>query len=145
MRFDWVADPVIQSRVTARTQCIHLPLPGTYRLNGHARSAGSLPGISVRTTLLHWEFRRDGGESCTSGAPNASGDLPITSSTGWTTAAAPAVIAVPGSEWTRNSSISVSMVMAGSGLTPPSTLRGWFDRIRLTLDSDTLFRDSFEN
>jgi hypothetical protein len=144
MRFDYQASDIILSRVTARTQCIHLPLTGTYKLNSFARTTGSFPPSSVQTALLRWEFRRDGGEACNSGVPDRAGDLRITSGSAWATAFNPAVIAVTPDQFTRNSSISVSTVMVNDGITVRPSLSGWFDRITLILDSDRLFANGFE-
>lgn len=145
MSFDWINDPVVVGRVTSRSQCIHLPLAGTYRLDGFARTTSTGP-IGNQRALLHWDLRLDGGEACTSGPVAAGGDVVITGGSAWASAASPANIVVPPAQWTRNSSITIATVMIATGVTPPPGLHGWFDGISLTYlpTGADLFDDGFE-
>lgn len=145
MSFDWINDPVFVGRVTSRSQCIHLPLAGTYRLDGYARTTGSTQ-VSGQRALLHWDLRLDGGEACTSGPVASGGDVSITGGTAWVSSAAPSNIVVPAAQWTRNSSITISTVMIATGLTPPPGMHGWFDGISLTFlpTGGDVFNDGFE-
>lgn len=142
MSFDYIQQPVIAARVESRAQCVHLPLAGSYLLTGFARTTGSGP-FGGQRAVLHWELRHDGGESCADGPPDAQGDLRITSGPDWQGVAAPARISVATGSFTRNSSIRVSTVMESTGATPVR-LTGWFDEIRLRLDTIELFADGFE-
>jgi hypothetical protein len=142
MSFDFVQQPVIAGRVESRAQCVHLPLPGTYRPSAFARTTGSLP-TSAQFAVLHWELRRDGGESCSGGPPDAQGDIRITSGSAWVSSGTPAAIFIAPGEFTRNSSIRISTVMETTAPVP-RRLTGWFDRFRLTLSTNELFKDSFE-
>lgn len=120
----------IGTRLVGARQCIHLPGPGRYLLDGHGRS-GSGFGVQADAVVLNWELRRDGGENCIAGLPDASGDLFITRANTWTHAAAPAEIFVPASMWTTNTSVMVSLVMVDSGIGWPRQVDGWFDAIFL--------------
>ncbi len=131
--------------IRGRRQCIHLPGPGIYALNGSGRGTGNLtvPGDIAQ---LNWEYRRNGGEACTQGAPTSSGTLVLSSRAGWSRAFAPARIAVTPSEWTYTSSISIELVGVESGVSgSPRTTSTWFDGITLEIEgSDTLLRTGFD-
>jgi hypothetical protein len=141
--FNWVASDIILSRVTARAQCIHLPAPGSYNLTGIARTSGSLPPSNEQTALLHWEFRRDGDETCTS-PPDSGGDFAITSGSSFVQRTLRPMLVVNENQWTPNSSVKVSIVMANTGFVVRNNLRGWFDNVEVFLDTDALFDDGFE-
>jgi predicted outer membrane repeat protein len=148
MSFDWLNGPVLigAPRIVSRQQCVYLPGPGNYRLNGSARTTGS-NAINVQTALLHWELRRDGGSSCNGGAFTNEGDLPLATGTAWARPAQPTTITVLPGGWTPNSSITVSMVMRFNGISVPQGMHGWFDDVTLDVDGasvDGLFGDGFE-
>jgi hypothetical protein len=143
MNFNWENTPVVQGRVVSRAQCIHLPLPGTYRLNGAARTTGGT-AVAGQAARLHWALRHDGTEACTTGPIDAEGDLTITGGTAWTRAATPATITIAPGDFTRNSSITVELVMVATGVAFPPGMHGWFDDITLVLDLDELFSNGFE-
>lgn len=118
------------------SQCIHVPGPTRYLLNGWARVQTTTNDASLR-----WEFRRDGAEACTIGNADRSGLLSLSTSTAaWTQAVNAAAIDVPPSEWTRNSSITITLVTGGRD---PA---GWFDGVTLvpTAGVDRIFADDFE-
>ncbi len=134
-----------QARVSVRQQCVHLPGPGRYALNGWGRSVGAT--ISTRdSVLLHWQLRHNGGEGCTQGSADASGDHFLTSSTSWTQPATPAEIQLAEAAWTPDSSLTVSLVVVDVGITNPPAINGWFDGISLAVSpiGSELFRDGFE-
>ena len=129
--------------IRGRRQCIHLPGPGIYTLNGSGRGTGTaLVGGDV--AQLQWEFRRNGGEACTQGAANGSGFLTLSNSASWSRPLNPAVINVTQAEWTSNSSITV--ILVGNEQSPSgNTLSTWFDRIVLdVVGSDRLFASGFD-
>jgi predicted outer membrane repeat protein len=133
------------ARVVARSQCIHLPGPGLYRLNGFGRSGFGL--ASERDALIiAWQFRSDGGEACNSGPVDLGGDHFLTTLNTWTRPEQPAEIAVPGSDWTTNSSIALQLVVVERGVTAQGQATGWFDGIALHLSGfgPQIFRDGFE-
>ncbi|MEO8673444.1 MAG: hypothetical protein ABI411_19180 [Tahibacter sp.] len=118
--------------IVGLSQCVHVPGPGTYALNGWGRSgAGALANRDY--VYLYWEVRRDGGEDCNSGAPDASGRHFLSSQNAWRKPESPALIDVPGGEWTRMASIKITLVVAENGITWPPTTIGWFDGISLEL------------
>lgn len=131
--------------IRGRQQCIHLPGPGVYALNGSGRGTGTAitPGDIAQ---LHWEYRRDGGESCTQGAPVSTGALTLSNRAGWSRAFAPARISVTPAEWMYTSSIAISLVGVESGVSgTPRTTSSWFDGITLEIEgSDTLFANGFD-
>lgn len=134
---------VAQPRVTARSQCIHLPGPGRYLLNGWGRSAGAL--ATRDSVLLHWQLRHDGGEACNAGPPVAAGDHFLTTGTSWFRPAVPAQIVVPEADWTHTSSLTVALVVVDNGITFPPAVTGWFDGITLDAESnDLIFAHDFE-
>lgn len=135
---------IAQPRVTVRSQCVHLPGPGRYLLNGWGRS-GFGPVINRDRTLLHWQLRHDGGESCNAGPPTASGDHTLSVSPTWTRPAQPAVIELSPADWTWQSSLTVMMVVVDNGITAPPRVTGGFDGITLEVEpSDVIFADDFD-
>jgi hypothetical protein len=134
-----------QPRVTARSQCIHLPGPGRYLLNGWGRS-GFGPIGTRDSVLLHWQLRRNGDEACNAGPPDASGDHFLSTSNSWGRPANAAIIEVLPDQWTHTSSITVMMTVIDNGVTFPPTVTGWFDGITLEVESgDVIFADDFES
>jgi len=134
---------IIQPRITARSQCVHLPGPGRYLLNGWGRSAGAT--ATRDTVMLHWHLRYNGGEECNVGPAVLTGDHFLTTSTNWVQPATPAQIVVSEADWTQTSSITVFLVVVDNGVTFPPTVTGWFDGITLQVeDIDRIFADRFE-
>lgn len=133
-----------QPRVDLGRQCVHLPGPGRYLLNGRGRAGGNT--IATRDyAVLAWEFRRDGAEQCNFGSPNRSGELTVGSGTSWGQAGTPAAIEVTTPDWTANSSISITLVAVDGGVTSPRSISAWFDGITLEVDAgDTIFANGFD-
>ncbi|MBN8482185.1 MAG: hypothetical protein J0L88_11415 [Xanthomonadales bacterium] len=144
-----------QVRVAVRRQCVHLPGPGLYALDGFGRVTGVAPFAPPNRAWLDWELRYNAGyNGCSNGTPAATGSLQLASTSTWTTPAVPAFINVPAANWGANASLTVYLVVQnGSPVAPggdgtnavlggPS---GWFDGITLRTDfDDTIFRDDFE-
>ncbi len=126
-------------------QCVHLPGPGLYAVNGSGRGTGNFAAAGD-IAQLHWEFRRNGGEACTQGAADASGYHTLSSTTNWGRPANPAYVGVSAGDWTSNSSITITLVGTESGASgTPRTLNTWFDGITLDVaGSDTIFADGFD-
>ena len=121
-------------------QCVQLPGPGTYTLNGWGHGTGSaLTGGDIAE--LKWEYRKNGGDGCTGGAPNATGTKVLSNSNSWSMPATPAYITVNAQDWTPASSITVTLIAVESGPNGPPT-NAWFDGI--TLGIDTIVADGFE-
>ncbi|WP_440223140.1 hypothetical protein ACQQ2N_18980 [Dokdonella sp. MW10] len=135
----------VNQEIRGRRQCIHLPGPGTYALNGWGRGTGSavVPGDIAQ---LNWEYRNNGGEACTDGAATLSGSLALSNSPSWSKAFAPARITVTPAQWTNMSSITISLVGVESGIQGnPRTTNAWFDGITLVREpSDVIFRNGFD-
>jgi hypothetical protein len=128
------------------SQCIHLPGPARYALNGWGRSGstGGFPPPVLDTTQLRWELRHNGGEDCAGGAIAASGAL-FLSNGDWRRPANPAVIDIVAADWTSQSSLVIHLVVIESSTTHDAA-RGWFDGITLEAQSldDVIFRNGFE-
>ena len=90
---------------------------------------------------LFWEFRKSGGEACTSGTPDATGTKVLANGPNWSHPPTPAFFGVSKQDWTCFSSIAVTLVAVENGASGPPT-NAWFDGI--TLDVDTLFADGFD-
>lgn len=136
---------VPQVRVVVRSQCVHLPAGGRYRLNGWGRAGIGTPATRDGI-LLNWQLRHDGAESCTQGPANASADHFLTSSSNWTQPATPALVELAPEDWTVNSSLTVSLVVNDNGGTAPLTVTGWFDGITLDFEpfNDVIFANGFD-
>ncbi len=135
--------------ISARKQCVHLPGPGTYTLNGWGKSTGSGPFTTGSYVRLGWEYRSAGSETC-GGTVTASGNLLLANTGTWRRPATPATIVVSNFAWTTDSSILVYLVVEdgpGSGIAPEAptaTLNGWFDGITLDVLSDRIFANGFD-
>lgn len=126
-------------------QCVHLPAPGTYTINGWGRGTGTAL-TAGDIAQLQWEFRSAGGEVCTQGAATRTGFQTLSNSNSWSRPANPAFVVVTPQEWTTNSSIAITLVgIEGSVSGNPRTTSTWFDGISLQLGgSDTLYRNGFD-
>lgn len=131
--------------VYGAAQCIHLPGPGRYLLNGWGRGGGS--GAMRDGTSLRWELRRDGGEACNAGMADASGTHFLSASGSFVRPANPAVIDLAESDWTHNSSITILLRVVDNGTAAPpnNSATGWFDGITLGVEGDdVIFDDGFD-
>lgn len=141
--WSYVATGLTVPRVFVGQQCVHIPGPAVYRLNGRGRGGGST--IPTRDfAVLSWEFRRDGSEQCNVGEPDVSGELTVGAGTSWGTAAIPAEITVLPGDWTPNSSITVGLTAVDGGTVSPRSISAWFDGIVLQVGGDPVFADGFE-
>lgn len=124
-------------------QCVHLPGPGIYTLNGWGHGTGTAvtPGDIAE---LYWEFRRSGGENCSGGAPDVTGWKVLSTGNSWSRPATPAYIQVTPQDWTSTSSIAVTLVAQENGV-PGAPTNAWFDGITLGVDGDdAIFANGFE-
>lgn len=138
-----VPSAVTGSTVGGIVQCVHLPGPGTYALNGWGHGTGTdfTPGDIAE---LYWEYRRSGGESCTGGTPTLAGWKTLSNGNSWIRPATPAYIEVTEQDWTYTSSIAVTLVAQENGPGGGST-NAWFDGITLELvGDDTIFANGFD-
>lgn len=139
------------TRVAVRRQCIHLPGPATYSLNGWGRVTSAAPANRV---WLDWELRYSTAtvDGCTDSTPAVTGSLLLASDDAWARPAVPATIDVEPSVWGPYTSLTVYLVVQNGspigGVTPDATLGGpdgWFDGIVLeTAYDDTIFADGFD-
>jgi predicted outer membrane repeat protein len=134
---------VTGTRVGGIVECVHLPGPGTYSLNGWGRGTGTA-FTAGDIALLYWEYRKSGQESCTSGAPDETGTLTLSNSPNWSRAPNPAEIHVSEQDWTYTSSIAVTLVAQENGPSGAPT-NAWFDGVTLaTTSDDVIFADDFD-
>lgn len=144
------------TRLAVRRQCIHLPGPGTYYLNGWGRVTGALPANRV---WLDWELRYSTAtiDGCTDATPAVTGSLQLANDDTWARPAAPAIIDVAPSVWGQYTSLTVYLIVQNGspigpaptgGATPSATLGGpdgWFDGVTLETDyDDTIFANGFD-
>ncbi len=137
---------ITAARLAGRAQCIHLPGPGSYQLNGWGRVVpSSNPPLTSNRARLTWELRYNGSMfGCEDGAPDLAGTHVLASTATWARPAAGAVIQVPAAVWTHNTSLTVKLDVIGGPLNPPTA---WFDGITLdpgTPDTDRIFANGFE-
>ena len=116
---------VIQSPVIVLSQCVHVPGPGTYELNASGRATAAPPD----QFLLKWEVRSVGTEACGVGSPDAGGDFFVSSSSTWTRPSSAGVIQVTPAQWTRSTSVVVSLAVSDSGTL--GEVQGNFDGVVL--------------
>lgn len=148
-----------EARVAVRRQCIHLPGPARYALNGWGRATGVGPSAPPHRVRLDWELRYSTGtaDGCTNAPPGATGSLLLASGSTWSRPTVPAVIDVTPAVWGQTTSLTVYLVVengspiapGASGAAGPDAVLGgpdgWFDGITLETDyDDTIFRDGFE-
>ena len=128
-----------------RTQCIYLPGPGRYRLNGFGRvSNGSM--IDNNRVQLRWALRYVGNfDVCGgSGAPASTGVHLLATNSTWRKPLTPAEIVVDGGQFGPNTHLVVSLETLGSSFNPPT---GWFDGITLEpvmAATDIIFANGFQ-
>ena len=135
-------------------QCIHLPGPGDYALNGSGKIVTGGPGDTHYASLT-WELRLVGSETCT-GIPDATGGRALAASgdSAWHRPTTPMHIVVTPQQFTNNTSIAVYLktieqTPAGaSGANSPSVLplvEGWIDHVVLDLGADDIiFKNGFD-
>ena len=138
-----VSPPMVGSDVVGLVQCIHIPGPANYQLSGFGYGVGF--GLQRDSVRLHWKFRSNpGGEAC-NGPVNAEGNLFLPNSSTWGTPAVPAIFASPANQWTRSSSVEISLIVHENGVTTVGATAGHFDNIVLQpLVDDTIFVDGFD-
>lgn len=112
------------------SQCVHLPGPGTYNLNGFARIVPSSnpPLVSNRASLAWWVSYSGTPGGCGGGFIDQSGMHPLATTSTWTRPASPAYIVIPESAWTPDTAVTIVTDVAGAPSNPPVA---WFDGIRV--------------
>jgi len=135
---------VTGSQVAGLVQCVQLPGPGIYALNGWGRGTGTNVTAGDIAQLV-WEYRKASAEDCTGGAPDATGTKTLTMGNTWSKPATPTTIEVSAQDWTPYSTIAVTLVAVENGASGAPT-NAWFDGVTLGIDGDdTIFADGFEN
>jgi predicted outer membrane repeat protein len=135
--------PNAGSGVGGLVQCVHLPGPGVYALNGWGHGTGTTV-TAGDLAELYWEYQKNGGENCTGGAPNAAGTKILSNGNSWSKPATPAYIEVTAQDWTYTSSIAVTLVAVENGASGAPT-NAWFDGITLGVEGDdTIFANGFD-
>ncbi|MBN8482184.1 MAG: hypothetical protein J0L88_11410 [Xanthomonadales bacterium] len=140
-------------------QCIHLPGPGIYSLNGWGRVTATPPFTPPNRVWLDWELRwgvsQDDG--CNNAATIQTGSLQLASGNTWRKPMLPVTIDATFASGAFATLTVYLVVENGSPIapgpngtvTPAAVLGGgpdgWFDGITLeTGFDDTIFRDGFE-
>jgi len=128
-----------------RTQCIHLPGPGRYALNGFGRvSNGTI--MDNNRAQLRWALRYSGlnGGCASASVPASTGVLQLASNSTWRRPPIATEIVVDAALFTGNTAIVVSLETLGSSFNPPT---GWFDGITLEpvmAATDIIFANGFQ-
>jgi len=123
-------------------QCVRIPGPGTYALNGFARTGGT--GATRDGASLQWNVRPQADEAC-NGTVTASGILQLPRGASFNAAATPALIGIAESDWTSDTMVEIFLVAHDNGLTAPVIATAWFDGITLEpTASDVIFADGFD-
>lgn len=125
------------------SQCVHIPGPGTYQLNGFAYGDGAHNFDRDRPRLAWKFFSNPGGEACNGSVP-AQGAVSFPSSSTWVTSTAPGFIDIPPALWSRYSAVEVSLIVQEGGIVINGATTGNFDGITLQAFDDRIFADSFE-
>jgi hypothetical protein len=131
------------AKVPGRSQCIHLPGPGRYALNGFGRVLPASSPINPTSARLTYALRYNGGRfTCENGPAQVTSTFTLATTGAWNRPANPAVINVPAALWTQDTSVTISLDVTGGAI---GTTTGWFDGITLEpLDIDELFENGFE-
>jgi len=136
-------DPGPAGELIGLSQCVHIPGPGLYQLNGFAYGAGA-NNFDRDHVRLAWKLLPNtGGEAC-SGSAQAQGVVGFPSASTWVTSSTPGIINIPPASWTRYSSVEVSLVVQEGGIRINDPTTGNFDAISLQALSDLIFADDFE-
>jgi parallel beta-helix repeat protein len=140
-------DPLDQLAPLAigRTQCLHLPGPGRYALNGFGRVSDGLM-LDNNRVQLRWALRYSGlnGGCASASVPASTGVLQLATNSTWRRPPTPTEIVVDAALFTGNTAIVVSLETRGSNFSPPT---GWFDGITLepvVPTTDSIFLNGFE-
>ncbi len=141
------------TRIAVRRQCIHLPGPARYALNGWGRVTAAPPFAPPHRVWLDWELRYSTAtiDGCTNSTPAVTGSLQLASGSTWARPTTPAIIDVAPGVWGPYTTLTVYLVVQnGSPIAPGPNAAlggpdGWFDGITLETDyDDTIFADGFE-
>jgi hypothetical protein len=127
----------------ARRQCVHLPGPTTYQLNGYGR--GYSTQLFRDTLSLVWRLRASSA-NC-SGGVLREGTLALPNTTTWARAAQPAIIPLSTAEWTVDSTLEIVLLANDDRPLPPNNIDVAFDEITLTGNAvlpNTIFASGFE-
>jgi hypothetical protein len=136
-------DPGPVGDLIGLSQCVHIPGPGTYQLNGFAYGVGA-HNFDRDRVRLGWKFLPNpGGEACIGSAP-AQGVVSFPSTLTWSTSTTPGIIDIPPALWSRYSAVEVSLIVQEGGFAIGGTTTGNFDAISLQAFVDQIFADSFE-
>jgi hypothetical protein len=111
----------------ARRQCVHLPGPSTYRLNGFGR--GYSTQLFRDTLSLLWRLRPNSADC--SGGVIREGALVLPNGTIWASAAQSAIIPISSAEWTVNSTLEIVLLATDERVLPPNNIDVAFDEITL--------------
>ena len=132
--------------VNVGEQCVRLPGPGHYAMNGWGKGGGST-FMTRDYAVLAWEYRHNGGTDCSNGAADASGELTLGGGSNWGHPAQPASVEVPEGDFVAGSpSIRLRLIARDGSMTNVGgPISAWFDGITLDPEGgDTIFADDFE-
>ncbi|MBO9664178.1 hypothetical protein [Dokdonella sp.] len=122
------------------TQCVRVPGPGLYRLEGWGRSVPFSVFAGDRVSI-GWSYAASDGAGDCSSVPIAFGERLVTTTENWT-AVEPMLI--DATSWTRSAYVLIRLIVQNRTLASRSA-RGYFDGITLApAGDDTIFRNGFD-
>ncbi|MEP6881704.1 MAG: hypothetical protein ABI866_06910, partial [Dokdonella sp.] len=131
--------------VIGLTQCVHIPGPGTYVLDGLAHGSAAPNNFKRDHPILRWRLRPNPGSENCSGTVSASADIGFPNGSDFAPANRHSDILVTPAMWTRFTSIEISLVVQEGDTVPSGTTSASFDDISLrVLDTDVIFANGFE-
>ncbi len=137
-----VPGPTTAQAIVAARQCVHLPGPGTYTLDGKGNAGSTNPLLQDRL-VIQWALRMDA-DDC-GGAIMATGEVQIRGGANWQPSLAAAQFEVPAAQFTANTTVEVRLVVNRNPNDPVTNgLFGRFDALTLTVSGAAIFRDGFE-
>lgn len=137
-----VYDTSAATRVVGLSQCVGIPGPGIYRLDGYGWSWEDTIFAVPDHPILGWVLRPDSADC--SGAATGTGEAQAPTAGGWQAIGAQYIV-VDAADWTPGTTVEVELIQEktadGFGGDSDPIL---FDGIALVPDSDRIFADGFD-
>lgn len=123
-------------------QCIVLPAPGTYNLNGWGKGSGTIAN-NKSYAIVKWVVVASNTGAC-GGNLLASGQKTLGGGNAWGHPAQPSAIDVSPAQFGTGVSMQLTLVAHSSNNSSAHSLIAWFDGITLDYIGDWIFADGFE-
>lgn len=137
-------DQLALDEVVGLHQCVPLPGPGTWRLNGRAAGQGLISSTRDRVRL-RWRYYPETTSNDCTGSATQGGDVLFPNAATMSAPLQDAFIVADVGEFNERTQVAVELVaIEGNTFTANDSTGGMFDAIRLFLDSDVIFADGFD-